>query len=52
MNKLSFSQINKYNQCPRSYKLHYVDRLRERSATAYLAFGTAMDESLNAILKD
>jgi hypothetical protein len=52
MTRLSFSQINKYNQCPRSYRLHYVDRLRERSATAYLAFGTAIDESLNAILKD
>lgn len=52
MTKLSFSQINKYNQCPRSYKIHYLERLRERSATAYLAFGTAMDESLNAILLD
>ena len=52
MGRLSFSQINKYNQCPRSYKLHYVEKLRERSATAYLAFGTAMDESLNAILLD
>lgn len=52
MNRLSFSQISKYNQCPRSYRLHYVDKLRERSATAYLAFGSAMDESLNAILLD
>lgn len=52
MPRLSFSQINKYNQCPRSYKLHYIDKLREKSATAYLAFGTAMDESLNAILLD
>lgn len=52
MNRLSFSQISKYNQCPRSYRLHYIDKLRERSATAYLAFGSAMDESLNAILLD
>ena len=42
MARLSFSQISKYGQCPRSYKLYYVDKLRERSATAFLAFGSAM----------
>lgn len=52
MARLSFSQISKYGQCPRSYKLYYVDKLRERSATAFLAFGSAMDEALNAILRD
>lgn len=52
MGRLSFSQISKYGQCPRSYKLYYVDRLRERSATAFLAFGSAMDEALNAVLND
>lgn len=50
--RLSFSQISKYGQCPRSYKLYYVDKLRERSATAFLAFGSAMDEALNAVLRD
>jgi len=50
--RLSFSQISKYGQCPRSYKLYYVDRLRERSATAFLAFGSAMDEALNTVLRD
>lgn len=52
MARLSFSQISKYGQCPRSYKLYYVDKLRERSATAFLAFGSAMDEALNAVLKN
>lgn len=52
MARLSFSQISKYNQCPRSYKLYYQDKLRDKSATAFLAFGSAMDESLNAILND
>lgn len=52
MTRLSFSQISKYGQCPRSYKLYYVDRLRERSATAFLAFGSAMDEALNSILRN
>jgi hypothetical protein len=50
--KLSFSAVSKYNQCPRSYKLHYIDRLRERSASSFLAFGSAIDQSLNAILSD
>ena len=50
--RLSFSQISKYNQCPKSYKLYYVEKLRERSATAFLAFGSAMDEALNSILND
>jgi RecB family exonuclease len=50
--RLSFSQISKYGQCPRSYKLYYVDKLRERSATAFLAFGSAMDEALNTVLRD
>ena len=50
--RLSFSQISKYGQCPRSYKLYYVDKLRERSATAFLAFGSAMDEALNSLLRD
>lgn len=50
--RLSFSQISKYGQCPRSYKLYYVDKLRERTATAFLAFGSAMDEALNSVLWD
>lgn len=52
MNKLSFSQITKYGTCPRSYKYHYVERLRERTVTSALAFGSAIDASLNAVLKD
>jgi RecB family exonuclease len=50
--RLSFSQINKYGQCPRSYKYYYVDKLREKTVTAFLAFGSAMDEALNSVLRD
>ncbi len=52
MKKLSYSQITKYNTCPRSYKLHYKDRLREKTVTSYLSFGSAVDKALNAVLKD
>lgn len=50
--KLSYSQVSKYLQCPRSYKLYYKDRIREKSATSYLAFGSAMDGTLNTVLDD
>lgn len=52
MSRISFSQISKYSQCPRSYKYYYVDRLRERSVTAFLPFGSAIDEALNSILTE
>jgi hypothetical protein len=52
MNTLSFSQISKYLTCARSYKYYYKDRLREGTATAFLAFGSAMDTALNAMLLD
>lgn len=50
--KLSYSQISKYSQCPRSFRYYYLDRLREKTATSYLTFGSAMDSALNSILID
>lgn len=50
--KLSFSQLNKFNSCARSYKHYYQDRLREKTASSFLVFGNAMDQALNAILLD
>lgn len=52
MLKLSHSQINKYSKCARSYKHHYVDKLRENSVTSFLPFGSAIDATLNEILLD
>lgn len=49
---LSVSQVNKYSKCPRSYKYHYVDGIREKTVTSYLVFGSAMDAALNAMLLD
>jgi len=50
--RISRSAARKYTTCPRSYRYHYLDRLRERTASSFLAFGVAIDESLNAILRD
>ncbi len=51
-NKLSFSSINRYNKCGRSYDYHYNKRLRERTVSSFLGLGSAIDSSLNAILND
>lgn len=50
MSRLSFSAVSKYLSCARSYKYHYIERYREKSATGFLAFGSAIDASLNAVL--
>lgn len=49
-NKLSFSAITTYNTCGRKYQLHYKSRLRSKYFHAALAFGSAIDESLNELL--
>lgn len=48
--KISQSAYKKYLQCPRMYKLHYLDRLRPTGIGSQLVFGVAMDEALNALL--
>lgn len=48
---LSHSKVAKYLQCPTSYKHYYVSRLREKTATAFLAFGSAMDKAFNSVLE-
>lgn len=50
--KLSFSQINRYNKCAKSYDYHYNKRLRERTVSSFLGLGSAIDSSLNAVLND
>lgn len=49
-NKLSHSSVTRYNMCPRSYKLHYVDKIRPVKTTSALLFGSAIDEALNSML--
>lgn len=48
--KLSFSQTQRYQMCPRSYKYHYIERLRPNVQSGALAFGSAMDDALNNLL--
>jgi len=48
--KISHSALNKYLQCPRLYKHHYVDRLRGKTISGALLVGSAIDKSLNELL--
>lgn len=50
-NRLSHSAVSRYQQCPRSYQLHYQKRLRPKTQSAALLFGSAVDAATGALLK-
>ena len=51
MNKISYSQLSMYNECPLRWKLNYVDDLRISESNIHLIFGTAMHEVLQAYIE-
>ena len=51
MNKISYSQLSMYNDCPFRWKLNYVDDLRIFESNIHLIFGTAMHEVLQTYLE-
>ncbi|MBK7537535.1 MAG: PD-(D/E)XK nuclease family protein [Myxococcales bacterium] len=48
---LSFSRLSRYEQCPRSYYLHYRDKLPAEPGMP-LRFGTVLHAALEALLKE
>lgn len=48
--KLSHSQCQRYQLCGQAYKYHYQEKIRPSVFSAALAFGTALDDSLNILL--
>ena len=50
MNKISYSQISLYNECPFHWKLRYVDKISKSESNIYLIFGKAMHEVLQKYL--
>ena len=50
-NKISYSQISMYGDCPLRWKLNYVDKLRVSESNIHLIFGTAMHEVLQTYLE-
>ena len=51
MNRISYSQLSMYGDCPLRWKLNYVDELRIFESNIHLIFGTAMHEVLQKYLE-
>ena len=51
MNRISYSQLSMYGDCPLRWKLNYVDDLRIFESNIHLIFGTAMHEVLQTYLE-
>ena len=50
LNRISYSQLSMYNECPLRWKLNYVDKLSISESNIHLIFGTAMHEVLQHYL--
>lgn len=48
--RLSYSQLQKYQMCPKSYQFYYIDKIRVDKTTGALVFGKALDAALNNLL--
>lgn len=48
--QLSHSAANRYQTCAKSYEYHYILGYREKTTSAALIFGSAIDEALNCLL--
>ena len=48
---ISYSQYNMYKNCPKQWKLQYIDGHKEFDPSIYLTFGTAMHEVLQEYLE-
>ena len=50
MNRISYSQVSMYSECPLHWKLNYVDKLSIRESNIHLIFGSAMHEVIQTYL--
>ena len=51
MNRISYSQLSMFGDCPLRWKLNYVDKVVMRESNIHLIFGTAMHEVLQKYLE-
>lgn len=49
-NRLSHSQVSKYQQCGKAYEFWYLKKIRPVKSRAALLFGTALDKSIGELL--
>jgi len=50
MGKISYSQFSKWDKCPYTWKLDYVDKEKTFKGNIYTLFGTAVHETIQAYL--
>ena len=50
MGKISYSQFSKWVQCPYTWKIEYVDKIRTFQGNIHTLFGTSMHEVLQTYL--
>ena len=50
--KISNSAVNIYSTCSKKYYLHYVSRLRAKTVSSALIFGSTLDKALNQLVQD
>jgi hypothetical protein len=51
-NRLSHSQVSKYQQCGKAYEFWYLKKIRPTKVRAALLFGSALDKAIGARLDD
>ena len=51
MNKISYSQLSMFSECPLRWKLNYIDDLSVSEPSIHLLFGTAMHEVIQTWLE-
>lgn len=49
-NRLSHSQVSKYQQCGKAYQFWYLDKIRPSKSRSSLLFGTALDRAVGVLL--
>lgn len=50
-NRLSHSAASKFQECPKAYEFHYLQKLRSKTTSGALLFGSALDAALTVLMK-
>jgi hypothetical protein len=49
-NRLSHSQVSKYQQCGKAYQFWYINKIRPTKSRSALLFGSALDRAIGVLL--
>lgn len=48
---VSYSQFSMFSNCPRQYKLRYIDKLSKKESSIHLVFGSSMHNTIQHYLR-